>query len=112
MEGAVAFLAFLWLGAAVGGLLCFLWTLFEAFRRGHQRIAVVSLLLTPVVGIGMLVAFYYGWREAQRSTKTRVERDHLNMKHLMAAWTGCLVLAAVSEGIALLLGTSATLSFL
>lgn len=67
--------------AGLGSLVCFVLMLIEMFRRGHTALAIVCFILAWFCGIGLLIAFVFGWSKVQE----------WNLQNLMTWWTTFLV---------------------
>ena len=78
----------------VGSVACFVMVIIKMFQNNDKGIAITSLVLIPCCLIGMLVAFVFGW----------VKVGQYNIKNVMLAWTGIIivnmVLGAIGQTIA------------
>jgi NhaP-type Na+/H+ and K+/H+ antiporter len=84
-----AILMLLWALAVIAGLVAlvfFVLVLVEMFKRQQNGLAIACIVLTVCTGgLGMLVAFIYGWMKA----------TEWNIKKIMLAWTACIVVQLV-----------------
>jgi hypothetical protein len=60
---------------------CFIMVLVQMFQHGQTGMGIACIVLIFCFGIGGLVAFIYGWMKA----------SEWNIKNLMLAWTGAIV---------------------
>lgn len=65
----------------LGSLICHIFVVVKMFQNGQSGWGIASLVLLLACGIGLFVAFFYGW---SKSTKWR-------MDNVMWVWTGCLI---------------------
>jgi hypothetical protein len=71
--------------AAVGGIIsfvCYILVLVKMFQNGKTGLAIVCIVLFCVCGLGVLIAFIYGW----------VKSGEWNIRNIMLAWTVGIVL--------------------
>ena len=69
----------------VVSLVCFVMVLIQMFQHGKTGIGIASIVLAFCAGLGMLLAFIYGWMKA----------TEWNIKNVMLAWTACIVIGIV-----------------
>lgn len=67
--------------AAIGWLVCFIMVIIKMCQRDATALAIVSLLMLILCGIGAVVVFIYGWIKAAEWEITRV----------MLIWTACFI---------------------
>jgi hypothetical protein len=63
--------------AWIGSLVCFVLMVIEMFRHGHTGLAIVCIVLAWFCGIGVLIAFIFGWSKVHE----------WNLQNLMTWWT-------------------------
>lgn len=69
---------------AVTGLIslaCFVMVLIKMFQNGATGIAIACIVLILLCGIGVLIAFIYGWMKS----------GEWNIGNIMLIWTICIV---------------------
>jgi hypothetical protein len=77
--------------AAIGGLgslVCFIMVLVQMFQRGQSTLGIVCAVLA-LCGIGILIAFIYGW----------IKHREWGITNIMYAWTACIVLVIVGDAL-------------
>ena len=70
--------------ATVGGivvLVCFILLMMELYSRKQTTLMIVCIVLLFVFGVGMIVAFVYGWMQAAR----------WRIQNIMYVWSGGLI---------------------
>ena len=77
--------------ASLVSLVCFIMVLVKMFQRGDTTIGIVSLVLAICSGIGVLIAFVYGWINASR----------LEIRNVMIVWTISIVASVLLTGAAM-----------
>lgn len=75
----------------VGSLICFILVLIQMFQNDQTATGIACIVLVFVCGIGGLVAFVSGWMNAGR----------WNIKNVMLAWTVCIVVGGLVQGVSL-----------
>ncbi len=65
----------------IGSLICFILVLIQMFKRGQTGLGIACIVLLFCCGIGLLIAFVYGWINAKA----------WGIQNIMLAWTGCFV---------------------
>jgi hypothetical protein len=80
--------------AGLGSLVCFIMVIIKMFQNDATGVGIASLVLFLVCGIGMLLAFIYGWMKAAE----------WNINNLMLAWTGCILVGMVTGGLMVAMG--------
>lgn len=73
----------------LGMLVCFILVIVTMFQRGSSGVAIASLLLL-CCGIGVFVAFVYGW----------IKSSEWGITRLMTIWTVCLILCIIGNVLA------------
>jgi hypothetical protein len=64
-------------------LVCYILVIVQMFQRGKTGLGIACLVLLLVCGVGGLVAFIYGWMNA----------NQWGIKNIMLIWTGCIVVS-------------------
>ena len=91
MMVAISLVWALMLLASLVSLVCFIMVLVKMFQRGDTTIGIVSLVLAICSGIGVLIAFVYGWINASR----------LEIRNVMIVWTIAIVASVLLTGAAM-----------
>jgi hypothetical protein len=66
-------------------LVCFILVLIKMFQNGQTGLGIACIVLVFCVGIGALIAFIFGWINAQK----------WGIKNIMMAWTACWVIGII-----------------
>ena len=74
--------------ASLASLVCFIMVLVQMFQRGQTTLGIVTLVLAICSGIGVLIAFVYGWINAAR----------WGIRNVMIVWTLALVASILLSG--------------
>jgi hypothetical protein len=69
----------------IAWLVCFIMVLIKMFQQGQTGLGIACIVLVFCVGIGGLIAFIFGWINAQK----------WGIKNIMMAWTACWVIAII-----------------
>jgi hypothetical protein len=78
-------------------LVCYILVIVQMFQRGKTGLAIACLLLLLACGLGGLVAFIYGW----------VNANQWGIKNIMLLWTACIVVGIVCNGASIVTGGAA-----
>jgi hypothetical protein len=65
----------------IAHLVYFVLVIVQMFKRNQTALGIVSIVLAPCAGIGLLIAFIMGW----------VKSGEWGIKNMMWQWTGVLV---------------------
>ena len=76
--------------AGIGSLVCFILVLIQMFQRGQSTLGIVCAVLA-LCGIGVLIAFVYGW----------IKHREWGITNIMIAWSCCWVLSIIGSAIVL-----------
>jgi hypothetical protein len=82
----------------IGSLVCLVLVLVKMFQNGQTALGIVCIVLA-FCGIGVLIAFVYGW----------IKSTEWDLKKVMLAWTVCLVLGLIVSFITMGMGMSAAM---
>jgi hypothetical protein len=66
-------------------VVCYVLILIKMFQAGEQTLGIVCIVLTLCFALGGLVAFIFGWINAQK----------WNVKNVMLIWTGAFIAGIV-----------------
>jgi hypothetical protein len=69
-------------------LVCYILVIVQMFQRGKTGMGIACLLLLLLCGLGGLIAFIYGWMNA----------NEWRIKNIMLVWTGCIVVSLLCNG--------------
>jgi hypothetical protein len=84
--GALLMAAYVLSGVlGIVSLVCFVLVLVEMFRREQTGLAIACIVLALCSGIGVLIAFVYGW----------IKAGEWNLKKVMTGWTVCCLVQLV-----------------
>jgi hypothetical protein len=75
--------------ALVGALVCFVLVLSRMFQQDRSTLAVVCAVAAWFSGLGLVIAFVYGWLKA----------SEWSLRPVMLTWTGCLGAAGLFYGV-------------
>lgn len=70
---------------AIIHLACLVMVIVKMFQKGETTIGVICAVLSVCSGVGVLIAFIYGWMKSSEWGLSRV----------MIVWTACFVLIAL-----------------
>lgn len=98
MDALAIILILLSAAIVITQLVCYVMVVVEMFRRGDQTMGIICAVGFFVCGIGLLVAFVYGWMKSQE----------WGLKNVMLVWTGCIIANFVLQGIGAAVGASFT----
>ncbi len=65
----------------IGSLVCFILVLIKMFQQGQTGLGIACIVLAFCAGIGVLIAFIYGWFKARE----------WDLQKVMMVWSGILV---------------------
>jgi hypothetical protein len=86
------------LGVGVLGVVFWVNVLIRMCRSEKDRpLGLVVALLTPVLGLGYVLAFVWGWNESRRDDHTDAKQRE-SVTGLMQYWTACLVIQLAIAG--------------
>jgi len=74
----------------IASLVCFVLVLIKMFQSGEQTLGIVCIVLVLCSGIGFIVAFIFGWINANK----------WDIKNVMLIWTGAIIAGLVLSLIA------------
>jgi hypothetical protein len=80
----------------IAGLVCFVLVLIKMFQSGEQTLGIVCIVLVLCFGIGGLIAFIFGWINANK----------WDIKNVMWIWTGAIIAGLVLSVIAFSMGAA------
>ena len=63
--------------AGIVNLVCFILVVVQMFQRGQNGLGILCIILGVCTGVGLLIAFVYGW----------VKAGEWNLKNVMMFWT-------------------------
>jgi hypothetical protein len=69
-------------------LVCYILVIVQMFQRGKTGLGIACILLIFLCGVGGLIAFIYGWMNA----------DQWGIKNIMLVWTGCFIVSLLCNG--------------
>ncbi len=79
-------------------MVCFALVLIRMCQSDKARVlGILAGLLTPCLGLGSLIAFFWGWTEASRPDEERPAR-RASLHRVMSWWTACVVVQALIVG--------------
>lgn len=81
-------------------LVCLVMVIVKMFQKGETGIGIASAVLSVCTGIGVLIAFIYGW----------IKSSEWGLKKVMVIWTACFVLNIVLVVLAALAGALAAVN--
>jgi ABC-type transport system involved in multi-copper enzyme maturation permease subunit len=84
------FLALVQLVLCGVGLVCFVQVLIRLWRSTEQGLGIVCALLAPFCGLGPIIAFVWGWIDANRDSQASFQ-EREKFKFVMQCWTAALV---------------------
>jgi hypothetical protein len=72
----------------IASLVCYILVIVQMFQRGKTGLAIACLLLLLLCGVGGLIAFIYGWMNA----------NQWGIKNIMLIWTACIIVSFLCNG--------------
>jgi hypothetical protein len=81
---------------AIVSLVCLILVLIKMFQSGETTLGIVCIVLLLCFGIGGLIAFIFGWINAQK----------WNIKNVMLIWTGAFIASIVLSIIGFSMGAA------
>jgi hypothetical protein len=91
------FLALVQLVLLGGGLACFVLVLMRLWKSAEHNLGVACAVLTPCFGLGPLIAFIWGWFDANRLSKAG-HQDHQKVMLLMKVWSAVVACQLLLSG--------------
>jgi hypothetical protein len=75
-------------------LVCYILVIVQMFQHGKTGLGIACLLLLLLCGVGGLVAFIYGW----------VNANEWGIKNIMLLWTACIIVSLLRNVVFLATG--------